>query len=43
MPRDLVLDPELFPFKFDDAEIVGVRPVFFLVNCVFDGRVLGTQ
>lgn len=43
VPRDFVLDPELFAFKFNDAEIVGVRPVFFGVNCVFDGRMLGAQ
>ena len=43
MPRDLVLDPELFPFKFDDAEIVWMRPVDFLVDRVFDGRMLATQ
>jgi hypothetical protein len=43
MPGDLVLDPEFFAFKFNDAEIIGMRPVDFLVDCAFDGRVLGAQ
>ena len=43
MPRDLVLDPELFAFKFDDTEVVRMRPVFFVVDCVIYGRVLGAQ
>jgi hypothetical protein len=43
MSGDLVLDPEFFPFKFNDTEIVGMRPVDFLVDCGFDGRVLATQ
>ena len=43
VPRDLVLDPELFPFKFNDAEIIGMRPVVLFVDCAFDGRMLGAQ
>ncbi len=43
MPRYFVLDAELFTFKFNDAEIIGMRPVLFVVNCVFDGRMLGAQ
>lgn len=43
MPRYFVLDPELFPFKFNDAEIVRMRPVAFLVDCALDGRMLAAQ
>lgn len=43
VPRYFVLDAELFAFKFKYSEIVGMRPVLFFVDCVFDGRVFGPQ
>ncbi len=40
---DFVLDPELLAFKFMNTQVVGMRPLVFLVNCMVDSRVLGKQ
>jgi len=43
MTCDFVLDPELLAFKFDYAQIVGVRPLVLFLNCMIDGRMFAEQ
>ena len=40
---DFVLDPELFAFKFENSQIIGVRPLVLLLNCVIDSRMFAEQ